>query len=137
MFAYVFSCSSRSLLLQEVGAATSYFWHSPAGQSLCRFSRWSQSTCVFPTFWGKGGGRAGNDECRHHQLFWCRLGSTSKGTPLARGTPLPGMGNSCYSPRWLLHLLQEVCSPKGGAASQRLLGSHYGQLVPNLRQAMS
>ena len=58
--------------------------------------------------------------------------SSSSGTgwvPLVWGS-LEGARNLCYSPGQLLHLLQEVCSPKGGAASQLMLGSHCCQVVP-------
>ena len=44
--------------------------------------------------------------------------------------PLAGTGKLCYSNRQLLYLLQEVCSLKGGAASQPLLGSCCHQVVP-------
>lgn len=35
-----------------------------------------------------------------------------------------------FPPGWLFYLLQEVCSPKGGAASHLLVGSHTCQVVP-------
>ena len=57
------------------------------------------------------------------QVFWCRLSSTCTGS-------LPGPGNLCYSSRCLFHLVQELYSHKGGAASQLLLGSHSCQVVP-------
>ena len=72
-----------------------------AGQSLYRFSGWSQSTCVFSDLLG--------NECLHClQLFWHRSGSTSM-----RSRPA-GWWNLCNSPRQLVHLFQEVCSPKAG-----------------------
>lgn len=59
--------------------------------------------------------------CHCQHLFW-RLHSTSVGAT-ARNRELG------YSPRWLCHLLQEACSPKGRVASQLLLGSHCCQVV--------
>ena len=99
------------------------YWDCPADQRPCRFSAWSQSTWVFPDFSG--------DEHHHHwQLLWHRLGSISVGPQPA------GTGNLCYSSRWLLHLLQEVYSPKCGDAPLPLPGSHCGQVVPKLRKAV-
>ena len=50
--------------------------------------------------------------------------SSSTGwAPLVQG-PLAGTWNLCYSSRRLLHMLHEICGPKGKAASQPLLGSH-------------
>lgn len=71
-------------------------------------------TPVFSLISGSWGGNV-----HHHcwQLFRNRLGSTSLGTLLA------GTWNLFCSSRQLFHLLQEVCSLKGPATSQALLGS--------------
>ena len=99
-----FPCSRRLLFLQDVGVATSSFSGAALLIRDCRFSGWSQSTCVFPDF-------LGDEHCHLQQLFLRRWGSTSRGPLLARTR------NFCYLPRPLLHLLQELCSPKGEAAS--------------------
>ena len=57
-------------------------------------------------------------------------GSYSAGQALLNMGPLAGSGSLFYSSRKLLCLLQVLCSPKGGAASQLLLGSCCCQLAP-------
>ena len=47
------------------------FWCCPAGQSFCRFPGWSQSIFVFPDL-------SGDEHCHFRQIFWGRLGSTSR-----------------------------------------------------------
>ena len=112
-----FPCSSRSLLLHEVGTAASrFFWHCPAGHSLCRFSGWSQINCVFPDLLGA-------EHCHSWQLFWCRLGSTSAGAPSGRNWELVLFPQAVTAPA------PGNLYPKGMAASQPLLGSHYSQVV--------
>ena len=89
-----FPCSSRSLLLQEVGPGVSSF----SGAALLvrgRFSRWSQSTCVFPDL--------SEHECHH------------TGSPSGTGWALLAWDPSDRNAEFVLFLpLQGVCSPKGG-----------------------
>ena len=83
--------------------------------SLC----WSHSVCVFPD-------QADYCSVGKHAppptALLAQVGSTSMQTT-GRNQEL------CYSPRQLFHLLQEVCSPKGGTVAQLLLGSHCRQVV--------
>ena len=128
-----------------------FFWFCSTGTSLCRFSGQRQGVCVLPDQQGvgisvplAGMGAAtvsfsGTDQAPLAQASANPLGraktpvfsliSWEVGASACRGPPL-GTINLCYSLRQLFHLLQEVCSPMGGSASQPLLGSCYHQVVP-------
>lgn len=89
-----------------------YWWSSlgsygisVTGVSPCRATGWSHGTCAF--------------HCQADS------GSHKDWAPPPPAVLLVQLRRLCYSPRWLLHLLQELCSPMGRAASQLLLGSCY------------
>ena len=93
-----FPCSSRSLLLHEVGTAASRFFgtallvtafaDSLGGAKSTVFSliSWEQSIATAGSSFGAG---------------WALL---------VQGPPLAGTGYLFYSLRQLLHLLQEICT---------------------------
>lgn len=96
-----------------------YWWSSlgsygisVTGVSPCRATGWRCSSCAFP-------------ESLHLSLVM-GITSIASGTDhvLLAQVPLAGAGTLCYSPSQLLHLPQELCSSRGGAASQLLLGGH-------------